>query len=192
MTLFTFLFHDLFTGTPVIVNPTPAPIDTSCPNTPCLEGSFCNFASGPSSGSCLPCSEFQSQESCSFDFLPELGVNECVTVCFDPTTAAPSDSPSTSPTELSDVVVPDEDETCELIDDTEFRKKKKSCTKWVDNNGSTSKKMMKKKCKKSYKKQKVFVWCPVTCGEKAGLGKCAFLKKKKKKKKKLDSVDVFS
>jgi len=172
--------------------PSVSPIDTSCPNAPCLEGSFCNFASGPSSGSCLPCGEFPSQESCHYDFLPELGVNECVTVCFDPTTAAPSDSPSTSPTELSDVVVPDdEDETCELDDDTLFRKKKKSCTKWVDNNGSSSKKMMKKKCKKSHKKKKIFVWCPVTCGKKAGLGQCAFLKKKKKKKK-LDSVDVFS
>jgi len=50
---------------------------------------------------------------------------------------------------------------------------------------------MKKKCKKSHKKKKIFVWCPVTCGKKAGLGKCAFLKKKKKKKK-LDSVNVIS
>ncbi|OEU06516.1 hypothetical protein FRACYDRAFT_254536 [Fragilariopsis cylindrus CCMP1102] len=73
------------------------------------------------------------------------------------------------------------DESCDLVDDEMFRKKNKSCRKWV---GNKKGKKMKKKCKKKHKKKKVFVWCPVTCGEKAGLGKCAFIKKKKKNKNK--------
>ena len=89
-------------------------------------------------------------------------------------TASPV-APTLAPTELSDVVT--DDESCDLVDD-------KSCKKWVGNKkGKKMKKKCKKNLKKKNKKKKVFVWCPVTCGEKAGLGKCAFMKKKNKNKK---------
>jgi hypothetical protein len=104
--------------------------------------------------------------------------NQYVSPFQTPTTASPSSSPTQLP------ITTDDDESCDLVDDEMFRKKNKSCRNWV---GNKKGKKMKKKCKKKHKKKKVFVWCPVTCGEKAGLGKCAFMKKKnnnKNKKKK--------
>jgi len=66
--------------------------------------------------------------------------------------------------------------TCEFDDSNKFlkKKKKKSCSKYV---GKKSLKKRKKKCNKKLKKKEIHHWCPVTCGKKAGLGQCAFLKK---------------
>merc|ERR1712085_74247 len=66
--------------------------------------------------------------------------------------------------------------TCEFVDDNKFlkKKKKKSCSKWV---GKKNVNKMQEKCNKTLKKKKIHHWCPVTCGKKAGLGECAFLKK---------------
>ena len=47
----------------------------------------------------------------------------------------------------------------------------KNC-KWV----GKRRKKAKKKCKKRWQGIKIWDWCPKTCGKKAGLGKCAFLK----------------
>lgn len=53
--------------------------------------------------------------------------------------------------------------------DIEIGKNKRDC-EWVGNSENTS--VVKKRCRKGYKKQKVFDWCPATCGE-VGLGDCA-------------------
>jgi len=110
---------------------------------------------------------------------------------------APSDFPSTSPTLYSTESDPSSNlisqptsnptsaltnnltsnptskPTCRFVDDNTFEKKGKTCTKWVGKKRLTK---MKKKCKVKHKKKKVSRWCPVTCGQRAGLGKCAFLK----------------
>ena len=65
-------------------------------------------------------------------------------------------------------------ESC--VDNADFRyknKRKKTCAKWVKK-GSAKK--IKKKCRKKWQGRKIHHWCPKTCGKKAGLGRCAFLK----------------
>merc|ERR1712194_900961 len=89
----------------------------------------------------------------------------------------PSQLPSSSPSHLrSGAPSTAPITTCEFVDDNKFlkKKKKKSCSKWV---GTKSLNKMQKKCNKNLKKKKIHHWCPVTCGKKAGLGHCAFLKK---------------
>jgi len=89
----------------------------------------------------------------------------------------PSQLPSSSPSHLrSGAPSTTPLITCEFVDDNKFlkKKKKKSCSKWV---GKKNVNKMQEKCNKKLKKKKIHHWCPVTCGKKAGLGLCAFLKK---------------
>jgi len=63
--------------------------------------------------------------------------------------------------------------SCDFVDDNEFfafnSDPNKTCENWV---GVGKTKKIKKKCRKKFAGQKVFRWCPVTCGE-VGLGPCA-------------------
>jgi len=84
----------------------------------------------------------------------------------------PSSEPSDAPTEFPSGVPT---ESC--IDNADFRfknKKKLTCAKFLKGKS----KKVKKKCNKKWKKIKVYDWCPETCGEKAGVGRCAFLEDK--------------
>ena len=47
-----------------------------------FESFFCNHDNGPGSGSCEPCSDFDSATSCYNDGLPVLGVSDCLNWCF--------------------------------------------------------------------------------------------------------------
>mmetsp|Transcript_8625 Transcript_8625/g.16696 ORF Transcript_8625/g.16696 Transcript_8625/m.16696 type:complete len:548 (-) Transcript_8625:161-1804(-) len=95
-------------------------------------------------------------------------------------TRTPTRNPTRSPTR-SPTATPTADVTSDLsssstdgcTDDPNFRFKnsrKKTCAKWV---ARGNKKKIKKKCKKTWKKRKVYEYCPATCGSKANLGGCA-------------------
>ena len=69
--------------------------------------------------------------------------------------------------------------TASCVDDPGFKfqnKNKKTCLKWVAKGNA---KKVLNKCKKNWNQKKVYDWCPETCGKKAGIGSCDFLKKKK-------------
>jgi len=80
--------------------------------------------------------------------------------CVGMPTTAPTGSPTLFPSGLPT-------ESC--IDN----KKKRTCKKWFRKGNF---KKVKKKCNKKRKEIKIYDWCPKTCGKKAGVGRCAFLK----------------
>ena len=97
---------------------------------------------------------------------------------------SPTESPTASPTEsLSPTAIPTDSPTAFptfhpttfCVDSTDFQYKntmKKNCN-WVPKGRSNK---VKNKCKRKEDGIKVWDWCPETCGEIAGLGRCAFLK----------------
>ena len=62
--------------------------------------------------------------------------------------------------------------TCQDKGSFKITKKEKSCGKFVKG-GS---KALKKKCNRMWKGDFVYDWCPDSCGKKAGIGSCAYLK----------------
>merc|ERR1712113_464185 len=89
-----------------------------------------------------------------------------------PTFPSPTSSPSLRPT-------PQPTPSCHLEDNPGYRYwGGKNCVEHIDSNNPVT------KCNKTQTKTKyngsgieleVYKWCPETCGEKAGLGECAFL-----------------
>jgi hypothetical protein len=76
----------------------------------------------------------------------------------------------TTPTEIPKACVDSGNEVV-VFKTKKGRKKKKKCS-WVKG----KKKVIRRKCKKKYNGVKVFDACPLTCGKKVGLGRCANLK----------------
>jgi len=95
----------------------------------------------------------------------------------------PSDSPTEFPSGVPTTEFPSGVPTTEFpsgvptescIDNADFRfknKKKLTCAKYL--RGKPKK--VKRKCNKKWKKIKIYDWCPETCGEIAGVGRCDFL-----------------
>ena len=64
---------------------------------------------------------------------------------------------------------PFDDDACVDTENFKYKGKKSKNCDWV---GSGRNKKIKKKCKRKYKKKRLYEWCPYTCG-KVKLGKCA-------------------
>ncbi len=87
-------------------------------------------------------------------------------------TVLPSYQPSDQPSEPLVLPAPPLSRTCN--DDATFKitKKEQNCGKFVKGGN----KALEKRCNRMWKGDFVYDWCPDSCGKKAGIGSCAFLK----------------
>jgi hypothetical protein len=87
----------------------------------------------------------------------------------DDTTLSPSDSPSDSPT-INSSSCKDSTKKFKWNKNKKTNKIKRKTCKWLSRKKSNPK-IIKKLCKKKKQGQKVWIWCPKTCGN-VGLGAC--------------------
>jgi len=92
---------------------------------------------------------------------------------YDPETVEPTSSgTSTSSGSSTEFPTPSPSESCVDDDDFKFKNKNKKNCNWV---GKGKKNKVKKTCKKNWKGETIFDYCPETCGRIAGLGRCDYL-----------------